>query len=75
MPLLYPIWDSLTPVPSSVRMRSLFPLDEEMSSKGEDPKECKDLLASDLWSHSQCGLSRLSQPFTVAMSLLTAPGF
>lgn len=73
MPLLYPICGFLTPVPSSAQ-KSLFPLDEKMSSEWEDPKECKELLASDLWSHSRSGLSCLSRPFNVAMRLLTAPG-
>lgn len=57
--LLYPICDA--PVPSSAQRKSLFPLDEKMSSVWDDYKEGKILLASDLWSHSQSGLSGLSQ--------------
>lgn len=45
--LLYPICGFLTPVPSSA-LRCLFPLDEEVSSEWEDPKEGEVFLASDL---------------------------
>lgn len=56
-----------------LRRNSSSPLDENMSSECEHPKAGKVLLASDLWSHSQSGLSGLSQPSTVAMGLLAAP--
>ena len=55
----YPICEFLAPVSSSAQRKSLFPLNKEMSSEWEDPKEGKVFLASDLWSHSQCGLSGL----------------
>lgn len=54
---LYPICVLLTPAPSSAQRKTLFPLNEEVSSEWEDPKEGKVLLTSDLWSHSQSGLS------------------
>lgn len=56
--LLIP-FEFLAPVSSSGQRKSLFPLDKEMSSEWKDPKEGKVFLASDLWSHSQSGLSGL----------------